>query len=141
MIFIALAAISYSIAILFLTVASRHMNTNLTTGVANIISAVVPIAVAIPALSRKGLANHKFGLLMAVLAGIFIGIFGMAMAKNYSLNKVGIITPLVFGGAIVLSTILSIIFLKEKVTLTQVLGLLVVIAGLGIVTYARATGK
>jgi len=141
MIFIAIAAICYAFAILFLTISSRHLNTNLSAGILNLISAILPLAVAIPAVTKKGLNSHKFGIIMAVLAGLFIGIFGMAMSKSYSVNKVAIVTPLVFGGAILFSTILSLVFLKEKVTLIQVLGLAIVMVGLGTVVYARATGK
>lgn len=141
MLFIVIAAIFYAIAILFATVASRHLNTNLSAGILNIVSALIPIAVAIPAITRKENTTSKFGWVMAILGGICIALFAMALTKSYSLNKVGIVAPLVFGGSILISTILSVFMLKEKVTFMQGVGLVILTIGLGVVIYARATGK
>ncbi len=141
MLFIIIAAVFYAIAILFATVASRHLNTNLSAGILNAMSAIIPIAVAVPAVIKKENTASKFGFIMAVLGGICIAIFAMALTKSYSLNKVGIVAPLVFGGSILISTVLSVFILKEKVTFLQAIGLGALTIGLGIVIYARATGK
>lgn len=141
MLFIIIAAVFYAIAILLLAVASRHLNTNLSVGIVNLVSALIPLAVAIPIMSRKTIADNKFGVMIAILGGACIAIFGMAMAKSYTLNKVAIVSPIVFGGAILLSTVLSYFFLKEKISGMQGIGLVVLLAGLAIIVYARATGK
>ncbi len=63
----------------------------------------------------------------------------MALNRSYSVNKVAIVAPIVFGGAIFLSAILSNIFFKEKIGLLQGVGLGFLGIGLIIIIYARAT--
>jgi multidrug transporter EmrE-like cation transporter len=76
---------------------------------------------------------------MAAIGGVFIGLFVLALNKSFSENKIGIVTPIVYGGTILLSTVLSYFLFKEKVTALEGSGLLFVLIGLVIVTYARAT--
>lgn len=143
MIYIVIAAVCYAITAVLLAVSTRNIHPNLTVGVSNLLSALIPIAVAFPLLNKNLLnnSNSKLGVLMAVLAGIFIALFSMALAKSYSVNRVAIVAPLVFGGAIFLSAILSSIFLKEKITFIEGFGLLILGVGLAIITYARLAAK
>jgi hypothetical protein len=66
MIFIILAMLLYTAAILLGTTASRNLNTNLAAGITNIVSAIVPIVVAINLINKKTFQNHKYGIAMAV---------------------------------------------------------------------------
>jgi uncharacterized membrane protein len=141
MLYIILASVFYTSAIILGTVASRSANTNLVTTVINIVSVFIPIAVVAPILSKKLLIDSKFGILMAFLTGIAIALFTMALTKSYSENKVAIVAPIVFGGAIFLSTILSYLFFKEKITPFQGAGLLFLGIGLLLVIFARITGR
>ncbi|QQR63661.1 hypothetical protein IPH70_04125 [Candidatus Roizmanbacteria bacterium] len=56
-------------------------------------------------------------------------------------NKVAIVSPMVFGGAIFLSTILGYVIFKEQVSRFQAIGLFFLAVGLGFVIYARWTGR
>ena len=143
MLFIIAAAIFYSIAIIFSTIASRAINTNLAAGIGNLISAIIPLAIAAPFLNKKLLTvpDSRFGVIMEIFAGISVALFTMALTKSFSVNKVAIVAPIVFGGSIFLSAILSYIFLKEKITITELLGLLILGVGLIVITYAKFTGK
>lgn len=143
MIFIIGAAVFYAIAIIFSTVASRKIDTNLAAGLGNLISAIIPIIVAAPLLNKRLLTvpDSRIGVIMEIFAGIFVALFTMALTKSFSINKVAIVVPIVFGGSIFLSAILSYFFLKEKITITEGFGLLVLGVGLGIITYARLTAK
>lgn len=141
MIFLLLAMVLYAVAIIFGAVASRNLNTNLAAGIINVLPAVIPLVAAIPHFTKNTIMNHKFGLAMAMCAGILIAFFTMALTKSYALNKVGVVAPVVFGGAILLSTVLSAIFLKEKITMLEGLGLAVLLVGFTIVIYARAIAK
>ncbi len=78
---------------------------------------------------------------MAALGGTLVGLFTLAANKSFTQNKVGIITPVIFGGAILLSTILSYFLFKEKLTLIEGVGLTLVLVGLAFVIYARATAS
>ncbi len=76
---------------------------------------------------------------MAALSGIIVSLFVLTLSKSFTQNKIGIITPVIFGGAILFTTILSYFLFKEKITITEGIGLGLVLAGLVVVIYARAT--
>jgi len=141
MIYAILAMLFYSIALLFITAASRHANTNIVTAIVNSFSAAIPIIIATSLVSKKVVTGHKFGLIMAVCGGLAIALFGLALTKAFTQNKVGIVTPIVFGGAIFISTLTSLFIFKEKTSPLQVLGLLLVGVGLITIVYARVTTK
>jgi drug/metabolite transporter (DMT)-like permease len=141
MIYIFIAMLFYAVAILFGAAASRNANTNLVAAITNLVSAIVPIAVIVPIVGKKMITNNKFGVVLAVMAGISIAIFAMSIAKAYSVNKVGIVAPIIFGGALFLSTIASYFIFKEKISGMQAVGLTILAVGFGIIIYARATGK
>lgn len=139
MLFIFIAMGFYTAAILFIAAASRNLNSTLAAGLINIVAAIIPLGLSIGLLSRKTLVNHKFGVMMAILGGLCIAFYSMAIAKSYSVNKVGIVAPAVFGGAILVSTVLSVFIFKQKINALEGLGLVLLAIGLGIIVYARAT--
>lgn len=141
MIYIILAMVFYTAAIMFGAYASRKADSNLVSAVMNILSALIPIAVIVPILSKKLIADSRLGIVYAALAGAAIALFTMALNKSYSANKVAIVAPIVFGGAIFLSALLSYIFLKEKIGVLQGVGLAFLGLGLILIIYARATMK
>ena len=141
MVYLILALLFYTSAILLGTTAARNANTNLVSGIVNTISAIIPVAISIPLFTKRTFTSQKYGILMAVLGGITIAFFTMALNKSFTQNKVGIVTPIVFGGAIFLSTILSYFFFKEKSTLLEAIGLSLLGVGLILIIYARATSK
>lgn len=133
--------ICYAAGIVLGAAASRNTNTNLAAAITNIVSGLVPVLVTIPLFTKKTFTNQRLGILLAVACGIMIAAFVMAVNKAYAENKVGIVAPAVFGGAIFLSTVLSYFVFKEKVSSLQLLGLLLLAIGFGIVLFARATGR
>jgi drug/metabolite transporter (DMT)-like permease len=139
MIYLFLALIFYTSLVLVSTAASRNLNTNLVAAINNVVSAIIPVIVAVPLLHKKSFTDQKFGVIMAVLGGVFVGFFSLALTKSFSLNKVGIVTPVIYGGTIVLATIASYFLFKEKITLIEGVGLAFVVVGIGFVIYARAT--
>jgi len=143
MIYILLAVIFYAVAITLSALASRAVDSNLVAALTNAVSAIIPIAIVVPILNKHLLesSQKKFGILIAILAGLAIAIFAMALNKSYTENKVAIVAPVVFGGAIFLSAILSSIFLKERISLLQGIGLALLAAALSLIVYARMTGK
>lgn len=139
MIYLVLACILYTAAVLLSTAASRNANTNLVSAITNLMSIIVPLVLVVPGFSKKTITEHQFGAWMAVLAGISIGFFVLALNKAFSENKLGIVTPVVYGGTILLSTVLSYFIFKEKVSTLEGLGLAFVLVGLVFVAYARAS--
>ena len=141
MIYIILAMIFYAIGIMFGAASARNANTNLAAAITNLISAVVPIVAIIPIMSKKLFVSSKNGIIFAILSGISIAFFVMAVNKAYSVNKVAIVSPIVFGGAIFLSSILSYFIFKEKVSTLQFIGLAFLAVGFGVIIYARVVNR
>lgn len=141
MIYIFLATFFYSTSILFLTYASRAVNVILVTAVVNIVSAILPTIVLIPFLNKVNISEQRLGILAAIIGGTLIALFGIFLAKSYTLNKVAVVVPIVFGGSILISSILGTFIFKEKVTILEGIGLSIVTVGLLIIIYARLSMK
>lgn len=141
MIYIFLSLIFYTGVIIVGTFASRMANTNMVSAIINIVSAIIPTIVILPLLNKANVQNQRAGLVAAVVAGIFVALFSMALNKSYSQEKIGIVAPIVFGGSIIFSTIISYFIFKEKITLVEGLGLLVLGLGFLIIIYARFSGR
>jgi drug/metabolite transporter (DMT)-like permease len=137
MFYIIASCLLYTAAIILGAYASRNANTNLVSAIVNIIASVVPVAVIIGGFSEKWKTSSTKGLMAAAVGGALIALFTMALNKAYSQENVAIISPIVFGGAIALSTALSYVIFKEKIVPLQAIGLLFVLVGLGLVIVAR----
>lgn len=141
MIYIILAMIFYTLVILFGAQAARNAETNLVNAIVTTISAVIPIGLFISIMGKSEFQSSKYGIIMSVATGIFVALFGLALTRGYATSKVAVVAPVVFGGAIFLSAILSAIFFKEKVTIIQGLGLILIGVGLALVIYTKATNS
>jgi uncharacterized membrane protein len=141
MFYLIAALLLYTVAILLTTVATRNLNSSLVTAIINAISAVIPIGVVISIANKKLFENARLGIILAVLTGIAIALFSLALNKSYSMNKVGIVSPIVFGGVIFLSSIIGSYFFKEKITMLQGIGLAFMGVGLLIIIYVKASGN
>lgn len=75
---------------------------------------------------------------MAIAAGLSIGLYGLVINKAFTVNKLGVVTPAVFGGAIVLTTLAGYLLFKEKLNTIEVIGLIFVLIGFCLIVYARA---
>ena len=139
MLYIFLALILYTIAILIGTLASRNLDSILLSGIVNSVSAILPLALAFPSLSKKTFADFRFGIILAVCGGIVIALFTIALNKSYSTNKVAVVTPIVFGGAILLTSVIGSLIFKEKLSLMEMTGLSILALGIGIIIYAKVT--
>jgi len=49
-------------------------------------------------LDKKIVENGKFGIIMAILGGISVALFVMTINKSFQVNKVAMVSPIVFGG-------------------------------------------
>src|SRR3989344_4503258 len=113
MVYLFLAVILYSLSLLIGASASRNANTNLVSFINTAFSVIIPFIVIAPSLSKKMFASQKYGVLMAILSGLVVSLFVLALTKSFTQNKVGIITPVVFGGAILITTVVSYFVFKE----------------------------
>jgi drug/metabolite transporter (DMT)-like permease len=137
MFYIIAACLLYSAAILLGTYASRNANTNLVAAIVNIVSSLIPTVVVFASFSEKLKASTKAGLLAAGLGGVLIAFFVMALNKAYSEENVAIISPIVFGGSIAITSVASYFIFKEKIVGLQLVGLVLVLIGLSLVVISR----
>lgn len=133
--------ILFTAAIMAGTIASRSMNTYIVAAIENFVSIIIPLFLALPLIGKVSFQNQKIGIIASILVGIFVALYVITLTKSYALNKVAIVAPLVFGGAIFLSAVLSYFIFKEKFSFFQGVGLFFLAIGLIIITYARFSGK
>lgn len=138
MIYLILATLLLTLLTVFATSAARNLNTNLVTAVVHTVSVFIPFAVALPAIAKKEYIDHKFGILMAIAAGLSVGFYGLTINKAVTVNKLGVVAPAVFGGAILLSTLAGYFLFKEKLNTIEFIGLIFVLAGFCLIVYARS---
>ncbi len=141
MLYILLALFSYTGTVLVATYASRHLDIILVTAIENVVTVVIPVILAIPILQHQSAPAHRNGIIAAITAGLLLTLFTLAINKSYAQNKVGIVLPIILGGSIFLSTLLSYFLFKEKVSFLQSVGLFFLGVGFVIITYARWVGK
>lgn len=140
-IYILLSSALFTAVILIATTASRNANTNLVSLITEAASVIAPLILVAPSLAKKQVQGSKYGLWMAVLAGLFVGLYVLTFNKALSENKVGVVVPVIYGGGIFFSTVLSYFIYKEKVSIAEGIGLALVLAGLLVIIYARAVAK
>lgn len=141
MIYTLLACFFYSVIIITGSIASRNINTNVSTAIINTISAMLPIAFVLPILTAKSTQNSQKGILFSIITGVLVTLFTLSIAKAYSSQKVNVVAPIVFGGATFLSTTVSYIIFHEKISKVHMYGLLFLALGFGLVIYARWTNQ
>ncbi len=139
MFYLIAALLLYTVAILIFSIANKNLNSTLVTAIINSISAMIPIGIIFSAYDKKIFENAKFGIIISIIGGIVIGLYTLMLSKSFAANKVGIVTPIIFGGAIFLSTILSAIIFKEKISMLQGVGLGFLGIGFLIIIYVKAT--
>lgn len=137
MFFILAAMVLYSLVIIVIAKASRSGDASFVTAVVNAISAIVPLVVIAPAISQKYLNDNKPSIVWSIFSGILITGFSLALAKAYQTDKIAIITPIVFGGAIAISTVLAYFIYNEKISKLEFAGLALVIAGISLVVVSK----
>lgn len=137
MFYIISALILYSVAIITGAAASRNANPTLTTGIMNTLSAIIPFAILAKSIKPSLEASSKFGIIMALVTGVFLALFSVVLNRAYTTDKVAIISPVVFGGAIALSSIASFFIFKERITALQSFGLILVLAGVAIIVCSK----
>lgn len=131
----------YSAALLCITLASRKIDSTIVTGLGNLIATVVALTLAIPFVNKNLIETQRGALVYAVLSGVFITIFSLAISRSLAVNKVAIVNPIVFGGSIFLTALVSAVVFKEKIGFVQGIGLLFMMIGLILVIYTKATSR
>lgn len=133
---ILLCTLFYALFEIFAGLAGGKVNDWLAAVLYNSIGSVVPLVVYV--ISRHKGKSTVSGMLFAGLAGVAILLFSVVLARIF--NRGGNLTyiiPVVYGGAIVLSSLFGWLILKDKVTGLQALGLVFIVVGVACVVVAK----
>lgn len=140
MLYLLFALVFYTAALMLIAFASRITSSSLVTAIVNTVSIIIPISIVFFTQDKK-LFDNKLGIIIAVFGGVAIALYTLTFNKSLQLNKVALVAPIVFGGAIFLTAILSYFIFKEKLSPLHLTGLLTVGVGLLIIAYSAVSGK
>lgn len=137
---ITITVVSYAIATTLISRASLQMNSVLVGAVVNAIAAVIPFGVYLLARSGSDDANSR-GVYLSLLAGVAIAVFTLTLTKVFAMGgNLSYVTPLVYGGTVVITSALGYGIFKEKIVPLQLAGIVLVAAGIGCIVLARTRG-
>jgi uncharacterized membrane protein len=142
MIYAFLALIPYVIFILTNRYASQRIGPAAFVVIVNMLSVIAPTAIILASrVQGKQIVNsgnHGRAYAMTILGGICIGIYGLFLSKAFATGNVAVVSPVFAGGSSVLSALGAYIVFGEKVNLAQFAGIVLIIAGIGVVVASKA---
>lgn len=140
-ILIIVATIGYAFFQFFSAKAGGKIDGGLVPVIVNLVAVVIPLSLLMIKVANKGnlLTTTRSGIVYASLAGLGIAMFAIAFHKIFQYGgNLSYVSPLVFGASIALSTLLSVLFLKETLTVYHLLGIALVVSGIALISFARA---
>lgn len=124
-----LSALFAALTAIFAKIGIENVNTNLATAIRTAVILVVAWAIVFARSEQKGLATlSKHNLLFLVISGIATGLSWIFYFKALQIGKVAQVAP-VDKLSVALAIILSVIFLKEVITIKMIIGAVLIIAG------------
>ena len=137
---ILLATASYALMVVALSRGPLSADSTLVVTVINVLGALIPLGFGGGALLRGGLpALAGPGLLWAVAGGVGIAVFMLTMGRLMQAGwPASLVSPLVYGGAILAVSLLGALLWRESFTGLQWAGLGLILAGIGAMALGRA---
>jgi drug/metabolite transporter (DMT)-like permease len=135
-----LAVIFYAIFIILVSRAAGKLDDSLGGFIFNGIGALVPLAIFAAMKfgeAKNMLPTTKNGVLLSVLAGVSVGIFTIIIMRIFQKGSLGYVMPVVYGGAVLLSSVAGWLWFNANINTLQVAGLLLVVAGIILVGVSR----
>ena len=124
-----LSAFFAALTAIFAKIGIVNVNTNLATAIRTVVILVVAWGIVLSRSEQKGLATlSKHNLLFLVISGVATGLSWIFYFKALQVGKVSQVAP-VDNLSVALTIILSVVFLKEVLTIKMVIGALLIIAG------------
>ena len=118
----------YSLFDIFAGLAGGKVDNWLAAILYNGVGTVIPIVVYF--ISKSKGKTTTSGIVFAGLAGIAILLFSVILARIFNRGgNLAYVIPVIYGGAIVLSSLFGWLYLKEKVSSLQALGIVFVVIG------------
>ena len=124
-----LSALFASLTAIFAKIGVTNVNSNLATAIRTIIILFVAWGIVLARGETKNLAGlSKQNLIFLIISGIATGLSWLFYFKALQLGKVSQVAP-VDKLSVALTIILSVVFLKEAITLKMAIGAALIIAG------------
>lgn len=138
-ILIVLATIFYTLYDAFASRASSGIDPNISSVIFNGLGAIVPLLIYSFVRLRKHpiVSTTKEGIVYSILAGVAIAIFSVLFVKIFQKGNLSYVVPLIYGGTIVLASIIGIVLFHDKVSTLQLAGLGVISVGVVMVVLAK----
>ncbi len=141
--FVVIALVSYSMFEIFSSQAGGKIDANLSSSIFNGLGIVIPLGsyVIYNILKRQEtLPSTPKGIIFSVIAGIAIAIFSIVFVKIFEKGgNVSFVIPLIYGGSIVLTSIISRVWLNEKISLGNIVGLVLISLGFLIIVVSKTS--
>ncbi len=134
------AVITYSLYGVFASQASNRIDATLASVVFNGLAFVIPFVIYVFykfVRHDRLIPTTQTGLFYSLLAGIAIALFSILLVKLFEKGDVAYVMPVVYGGTIVVSSLVGWVYLKETVSLLQGVGIVVTLAGVLLVVLSR----
>ncbi len=134
-----IAVLAYAGSILAFSRGAININSNILGTIVNFIGFLVPASLFVLFSSQRlspGGSTSK-GYVWAVFGGLCIGIFTIALTRIFASGEnVSFVTPLVYGGAVLVASLMGVVVYKEKTDIFQSLGLLLIVTGILFVSFS-----
>lgn len=136
---IIICMISYAGLLVSFSRAPISLNSNIVGVIINGLGTLVPLGLYVFVTSQRtnpeGAINH--GLLWAVFGGICLAAFTLSLTFLFAGGeRVSFVAPLVYGFAVLASSLIAILFFSEKVSTSIIIGLLLIVAGISTISFS-----
>jgi bacterial/archaeal transporter family protein len=123
---------------IFVSQAGGKIDDWLANGIFSGIAGALPLLIFFATKSKHSLPTTKNGLIFSVIAGLSVMAFSVLLIKIYAQGgNLSYVTPVVYGGTLVGSSLVGWLVLKEPFSLLGLAGVLVITAGIGMVVLAK----
>ena len=131
MIYVGLAALFFGLTVVFIKLATREIHPLLGNLLFPAFAAIIQLIVLLYVkLKGTALFLSSKGIAISAIGGICLGLYTIFLFLALSRMNVSKVSPIVYIGAILIATIVGVIFLKEPLTKTNIAGLLLALSGL-----------
>lgn len=132
----ACAAVGMALYNLFIKAAADHVHHMVGAVVLQVVAAVIGASMLLLLHLRGALPTGLYtskGVVLATLAGLSIGVAEILTFSVYSKGAPASVgTPLIVGGSVLLTAVLGVLVLREAVSWSQALGMLLVVGGIAL---------
>jgi uncharacterized membrane protein len=136
--YIILATVFYGAAIVAFSRGPRGFNPDLFGTIVNLFGMLVPMVLYFGyRMTNKVVVTSPGGWRWALVGGLSIALFTITLTRVFSLGEnVSFVTPLVYGGAVLIASLSGVLFFHEKMPVAGLFGALLIVLGIGLVAFA-----